>query len=94
VKNMDQFEHLTECSPFGISISNKYLVIEYVNPMFTEIFGYILEDIPHKKVWFKKAYPDALYRDEVARTWQADAEIERETGRPEPFTAPPKISLI
>jgi two-component system sensor histidine kinase/response regulator len=86
VKNKDQFEHLTECSPFGISISNKDLVIEYINPMFSEIFGYILEDIPHKKVWFKKAYPDALYRDEVARTWQADAEIARETGRPEPRT--------
>ena len=86
MKNEDHFEHLTECSPFGISISNKDLVIEYVNPMFTEIFGYILEDIPDKKVWFKKAYPDEAYRDEVARTWQADAEIERETGRPEPRT--------
>lgn len=86
MNNKDQFEHLTECSPFGISISNKDLVIEYVNPMFTEIFGYILEDIPDKNVWFDKAYPDALYRDEVVRTWQADAKIERGTGRPESRT--------
>ena len=82
----EQFKHLTECSPFGISISNEDLVIEYVNPMFTEIFGYTLEDIPHKKVWFEKAYPDALYRDEVARTWKADAEISKETGKPESRT--------
>ena len=81
MKNKDQFEHLTECSPFGISISNKDLVIEYVNPMFTELFGYTREDIPDKKTWFKKAYPDALYRDEVVRTWKADTQIERETGR-------------
>jgi PAS domain S-box-containing protein len=83
VYNNEQFKHLTECSPFGISISNEDLVIEYVNPMFTGIFGYTLEDIPNKKVWFKKAYPDEAYRDEVARTWKADAKIARETGRPE-----------
>ncbi len=82
----EQFRHLTECSPFGISISNEDLVIEYVNPMFTEILGYTLEDIPHKKVWFEKAYPDENYRDEVALTWKADAEIAKETGKPEPRT--------
>jgi two-component system sensor histidine kinase/response regulator len=86
VYNNEQFKHLTECSPFGISISNEGLVIEYVNPMFTGIFGYTLEDIPNKKVWFKKAYPDEAYRDEVARTWKADAKIARETGRPEART--------
>ena len=84
--NNEQFKHLTECSPFGISISNEDLVIEYVNPMFTEIFEYTLEDIPNKKVWFKKAYPDEAYRDEVARTWKADSQIEWETGRPESRT--------
>ena len=84
--NHEHFKHLTECSPFGISISNEDLVIEYVNSMFTELFGYTLEDIPDKKVWFKKAYPDENYRDEVARTWQADAQIEWETGRPEART--------
>ena len=78
----EQFKHLTECSPFGISISNEDLVIEYVNPMFTEIFGYTLEDIPNKQVWFQKAYPDADYQDEVARTWKADVEKQRKTGEP------------
>ncbi len=86
MKNRDQFERLTECSPFGITISNRDLVIEYVNPMFTEIFGYTLEDIPNKNVWFQKAYPDENYRSEVARTWQSDAQIDRKTGRPDPRT--------
>jgi len=86
VHNNEHFKHLTECSPFGISISNEDLVFEYVNPMFTEIFGYTLEDIPHKKAWFKKAYPDENYRDRVARTWWRDAEKVRETGTPEPRT--------
>ena len=84
--NNEHFKHLTECSPFGISISNKDLVVEYVNPMFTRIFGYVLEDIPHKKVWFRKAYPDENYRDEVTRTWKTDSQIARRTGRPETRT--------
>ncbi len=76
----DRFRHLTECSPFGISISNEDLVNEYVNPMFTEIFGYALDDIPTKGVWFLKAYPDAAYREMVFRMWRADTERTRKTG--------------
>ena len=75
----DRFEHLTECSPFGISISNGDLVNEYVNPKFTEIFGYTLEDIPTKGIWFEKAYPDPAYRETVIRLWKADTEKTRKT---------------
>ena len=81
-----QFEHLTQCSPFGISISNREMKIEYVNPMFTEIFGYTLEDIPTKTVWFEKAYPDASYREMVGQTWKQDYEKELKTGKIEPRT--------
>jgi len=79
VHNNEQFKHLAECSPFGISISNEDLVIECPNPMFTEIFGYTREDIPNKQVWFQKAYPDVGYQDEVARTWKADVLKEQKT---------------
>ena len=76
----DRFEHLTECSPFGISISNKDLVNEYVNPKFTELFGYTLDDIPTKGVWFEKAYPDPAYREMVIQMWRADTERTIKTG--------------
>ncbi len=82
----DPFERLTECSPFGISISNEDLAMEYINPTFTEIFGYTLEDVPTKKVWFQKAYPDSAYRDKVMKTWQADTSNGRKTGRSDPRT--------
>ncbi|MCF8130537.1 MAG: response regulator [Deltaproteobacteria bacterium] len=78
--NDEHFRHLTECSPFGISISNEDLVNEYVNPMFTELFGYTLADIPTKGIWFEKAYPDAAYREMVFRTWKADTERTRKIG--------------
>ena len=86
MRNNEQFKHLTDCSPFGISISNEDLVIEYVNPMFTEIFGYELEDVPTKEVWFQQAYPDEVYREMVSRVWKADSEIARETGNLEAQT--------
>ena len=76
----DRFEHLTECSPFGISISDEDLVNEYVNPKFTELFGYTLDDIPTKGVWFEKAYPDPVYREMVFRMWRADTERTIKTG--------------
>ena len=84
--NNEPFKHLTNCSPFGISISNEDLVIEYVNPMFTEIFGYTLEDVPDKEVWFRKAYPDKSYRDRVAQTWSADVQKGRKIGTPDART--------
>ena len=82
----DRFEQLTECSPFGISISNEDLVNEYVNPKFTELFGYTLEDIPTKGIWFEKAYPDAAYREMVFKTWRADTERTIKTGTMDPKT--------
>ena len=78
--NNEQFKHLADCSPFGISISNADMVNEYLNPMFTEIFGYELEDVPTKEVWFQKAYPDEAYREMVFRAWKADSETAREIG--------------
>ena len=51
----EQLKHLTECSPFGISITNKDLVFEYVNPRFTELLGYTIQDLPDKNIWFKKS---------------------------------------
>ena len=47
----------------------KYL---YINPYFTKITGYNLEDIPSKKEWFEKAYPDENYRKKVLATLNKD----------------------
>ena len=52
------FETLVQYSPFGLSIIGHDLNYEFVNNKFIEIFGYLLEDIPDKHTWFKKAYPD------------------------------------
>ena len=48
--------------------------IDYVNKKFTDVFGYILNDVPDAAVWFEKAYPDPVYRQKVINLWTAQVE--------------------
>ncbi len=68
-----QFRKLAEDAPFGLSIMKSDGTFEYFNPQFTRIFGYTIEDIPNKRVWFEKAYPDEALRQQVNLTWETDS---------------------
>ncbi len=68
----ERFRSLAELSPFPISIigaSGKY---DYLNPVFTDVFGYTLDDIPDGREWFRQAFPDEPYRKEVIEVWKED----------------------
>lgn len=60
--------------PLSILIihSDGHLVL--ANRMFEQEFGYSPEEIPTGDIWFQKAYPDATYREEVAKSWQQTME--------------------
>ncbi|OPY80483.1 MAG: Blue-light-activated protein [Syntrophorhabdus sp. PtaU1.Bin153] len=61
--------------PFGIAQidwKGRYL---YINPAFTNITGYTVEDVPTVNEWFGKAYPDPNYREEVVASWERNAMI-------------------
>ena len=68
----ERFKMLAEHAPLGISLMAPDRSFKYLNPRFTEIFGYTIEDIPDKDTWFKKAYPDEAYRKKVISTWKRD----------------------
>jgi two-component system cell cycle sensor histidine kinase/response regulator CckA len=70
----ERFRVLVEESPLGVSLIEKNGHYKYINPKFSEIFGYSLEDIPTAQVWFRKAYPDQEYRKQVISTWISDIE--------------------
>jgi len=74
----EQFRTLSGSAPFGISIMKPDMTFEYFNPKFREIFGYTMEDLPHKQSWFEKAYPDAQYRNQVFSAWKKDSTDESE----------------
>ncbi len=57
-----RFRLVVESSPLPIGFADQDGRIEYVNPKFTEKFGYTLEDIPTLADWFRSAFPDPEYR--------------------------------
>lgn len=67
-----RFATLTESSPFGMALFDDQGCYKYINPKFTEIFGYDLADIPDRKAWYDKAYPDPAYRQRILDFWEND----------------------
>ncbi|MEJ2025669.1 MAG: PAS domain S-box protein, partial [Deltaproteobacteria bacterium] len=67
-----RFRKLAENAPFGLTISDNMGKYEYINPQFTQLFGYTIAEVPDKQTWFEKAYPDPDYRQAVMKTWAED----------------------
>jgi two-component system cell cycle sensor histidine kinase/response regulator CckA len=76
----ERFRMLVEDAPFGISIMKPDWNFSYLNPKFTEIFGYTLDDIPDKQTWFEHAYPEEAYRDTVIAAWRNELIEEQSFG--------------
>ncbi len=70
----ERFQKLSDNAPFAIAMISKDGTFKYLNPKFTEIFGYDLTDVPNGREWFRKAYPDDAYRHEVISAWKKDLE--------------------
>jgi PAS domain S-box-containing protein len=65
----EKFQIFIDSIPFGIVLVDKDGLHTYLNPKFSEMFGYTLEDIPDRETWFEKAYPEASYRSYVRLRW-------------------------
>ncbi len=82
-----RFQILCDKSPFGVVIINPDGKFEYINNKFRELFGYDLAEIPDGKTWFRKAYPDPVYRNEVIKKWIDDLKSTKDGEvRPRVFT--------
>ncbi|MFO7712907.1 PAS domain S-box protein [Desulfosarcina sp.] len=83
----ERFRALVEKSPLGISLIADDGAYKYINPQFTNIFGYTLEDIPTGNAWFKKSFPDKAYRQKAITKWVEDKkQINVGQARPRVFT--------
>lgn len=56
-------------SPIGIIITDMNGNIEYLNKVFINMFGYTHIDIPTLDHWWKLAYNNSVYRDEIKKSW-------------------------
>ena len=71
-REKEKFRVLVEGSPFGIVYIEAGGRYQYMNPKFSKIFGYTLDDVPTGDAWFKKAYPEKDYRSQIIGFWMAD----------------------
>ncbi|MEN6320127.1 MAG: PAS domain S-box protein [Syntrophaceae bacterium] len=71
-KERETFFTVIKNYPHGVALVDRSGVNQYVNPEFTKITGYTIEDIPTGKDWFQKAYPVPEYRQKVIDAWKTD----------------------
>jgi PAS domain S-box-containing protein len=68
---------LIDSISLGILLVNKNGFHTYMNPKFTEMFGYELEEVPDRETWFEKAYPEASYRNYMRSRWLNNHEFHK-----------------
>lgn len=81
-RSEQNFKMIVENSAIPMVISaGKQEKIEYLNPKFTDLFGYTKEDISEVSDWWPLAYPEKEYRRSVSAEWnrKVEAAIEGRT---------------
>jgi diguanylate cyclase (GGDEF)-like protein/PAS domain S-box-containing protein len=76
-KERATFFSILEYLPDGVILVGSDGRFSYVNPEFTHITGYTIEDVPDGRQWFLKAYRDPEYRKLVVDAWKKDEQSGR-----------------
>ena len=71
----EKYRLLVEESPFGVVLVDEHQNIQYVNPRFTEVFGYTRDEVPTVDEWHRLAYPDPENRKMVLSTLKEDLSL-------------------
>ena len=77
-----RFRGIIEASPIPFALNDSELNITYLNSAFIQTFGYDRNDIPTVDAWWPKAYPDEIYRQEVANAWFVRLEVANRDAKP------------
>jgi two-component system cell cycle sensor histidine kinase/response regulator CckA len=68
----ETFSSILQKTPHGVLLIDHEEKCLYVNPEFTRITGHTLDEIPTIADWFRQAFPDPTYREEVIERWRSD----------------------
>ncbi len=66
-REREMFKDILQRAPYGVVLMNGRGEYLYVNPEYTHITGYTLEEVLRDHSWLKKAYPDPQLRKEVTQ---------------------------
>ena len=75
LRERDTFVTILQHALYGVVLLDRDGNHVFVNPAFTAITGYTLEDVSSGRDWLHKAYPDKVYRKQVAKFWEKDRRI-------------------
>jgi PAS domain-containing protein len=71
-KERETFFPILHKAPYGIALIDNDGKFIYINPAFTNITGYTLEDIFAGRDWFHRASPFPSYRQEIISSFKRD----------------------
>jgi diguanylate cyclase (GGDEF)-like protein/PAS domain S-box-containing protein len=71
-RERETFYGILQKAPYGAALIDRDGRYLFINPEFTSITGYTLEDIPTGKEWYTKVFPDEHYRRYVIEEWKKD----------------------
>jgi PAS domain S-box-containing protein len=66
-------QSIVEYAPFGLVLIDKNGNFCQTNPKFRELFGYDPMEVSNGREWFRRAYPDPIYRHHVISSWINDS---------------------
>ncbi len=65
IKSQQRFRKIVEYFPYPIVVTASNNDAEYINPAFTRLLGYTIEDVPSANIWYQKAYTEPEYRKSI-----------------------------
>ncbi|WP_372656382.1 PAS domain S-box protein [Hydrogenophaga sp.] len=65
-----RFRRLFQDAPVGLRLAARDGKVLAQNARFDQMFGFTQEEIPTLSAWWKQAYPDLAYREQVLSTWK------------------------
>jgi len=71
----NKFQLLVDELPVGVALIDKGGRFHYLNPRFTEIFGYTMPDVPTYQDWLEKAYAEPSRRLEMKARFERAVEM-------------------
>lgn len=75
VESEKKFRAIAETSPLAIYMSKGVTQAAiYINPTFTDLFGYTFDEVPTVTDWWPLAYPNETYRRIIMDEWQTRVE--------------------
>lgn len=71
-KERETFFSILQKAPYGVVLADRNGKYLYINPEFTSITGYTLEEVPTSQEWFDKAFPDKEVVSQIKKMWKRD----------------------